>query len=128
MKIEHFAWMMPDPVAAADWYCKNLGLRVVRKSDGYPWGYFLLDTSGSVMAEIYKRKEAPVPDYNTIDPLVLHLALLTDDVKGTIQKLVAAGAKVHADYSVTPDGDEIAMLRDPWGFAIQLVKRGIQML
>lgn len=128
MKIEHMAYMMADPVAVADWYCRHLGFRVVRKSDGYPWGYFLLDTSGSVMVEIYKRKEVPVPDYNTIDPLVLHLAFLCDDVKGTIAKLAGAGATVHADFSVTPDGDEIAMLRDPWGFAIQLVKRAKPML
>ncbi len=128
MKIEHVAWMMPDPVAAADWYCRNLGFRVARKSDGYPWGYFLLDDSGSVMVEIYKRKEVPVPDYYAIDPLVLHVALLCDDVRGTIQRLVAAGAKIHADHTVTPDGDEIAMLRDPWGFAVQLVKRAKAMV
>lgn len=128
MRIEHVAFMMPDPVAAADWYCRNLGFRVVRKTDGYPWGSFLLDSSGSVMIEIYKRKEVAVPDYNAIDPLVLHLAFVTDDVKETIGRLTTAGATVHTDFSVTPDGDEIAMLRDPWGLAIQLVRRTRPML
>ncbi len=123
MKIEHVAYMMADPVAAADWYCKNLGFRVVRKTDGYPWAFFLLDSRGGTMVEIYKRKEVAVPDYNAMDPLVLHLAFVCPDVKGTVKKLTAAGAKLHGDITSTPDGDELAMLRDPWGFAVQLVKR-----
>jgi len=128
MKIEHVAWMMPDPVAAADWYCRNLGFRIARHTEGYPWGYFLLDSSGSVMVEIYKRKEVTVPDYNTVDPLLLHLALATDDVKGAVARLTAAGAKLLGEVTTTPDGDELAMLRDPWGFAIQLCKRAKPML
>jgi hypothetical protein len=30
--------------------------------------------------------------------------------------------------TVADNGDELAMLRDPWGFAIQLVKRHTPML
>jgi glyoxylase I family protein len=128
MKIEHMAYMMTDPAAAADWYCKNLGFRVVRGIKDYPWMHFLVDSSGSVMIEIYKRKEVAVPDYNAMDPLLLHLAFVCDDVKGTVKKLTAAGAKILGDITNTPDGDELAMLRDPWGFAIQLAKRAKPML
>lgn len=128
MKIEHAAWMMEDPVAAADWYCKNLGFRVVRKSEGYPWGFFLADSSGSVMIEFYKRKEAPVLDYRQIDPLQLHLAFVCEDVKGTVKNLTTAGASLVGQITNTPDGDELAMLRDPWGFALQLCKRAKKML
>ena len=32
------------------------------------------------------------------------------------------------DISVTPAGDQLAMLRDPWGFAIQLAKRNQPMI
>lgn len=128
MKIEHAAYMMADPVAAAAWYCKNMGFRVVRSTVGYPWGYFLLDSSGSVMVEIYKRKEVSVPDYWNIDPLALHLAFLSDDVAATVQKLTAAGAKLLGEVTTNPDGDDLAMLRDPWGFAIQILKRAKSML
>jgi glyoxylase I family protein len=128
MKIEHMAYMMADPAAAADWYCKNLGFRVVRSMQGYPWMHFLVDSSGSVMIEIYKRKEVPVPDYNSMDPLLLHLAFVCTDVKGTVRKLATAGAKLLGEITNTPDGDELAMLRDPWGFAIQLARRGKPML
>lgn len=128
MKIEHVAWMMADPVAAADWYSKHLGFRVVRNTEGYPWGYFLLDSAGSVMVEIYKRKEVAVPDYAAMDPLLLHLAFVCPDVKGTVARLTAAGAKLLGDITTTPDGDELAMLRDPWGFALQLCKRARPML
>ena len=30
MKVEHVAFLVDDPEAVADWYCTNLGMRVVR--------------------------------------------------------------------------------------------------
>ncbi len=128
MRIEHVAWMADDPAASAEWYCKNLGFSIVRKTEDYPWGHFLLDSSGSVMVEIYKRKEVPVPDYRTMDPLLLHLAFICDDVKTTVASLTAAGATLVGDITTPPDGDEMAMLRDPWGFAVQLAHRAKPML
>jgi glyoxylase I family protein len=80
------------------------------------------------MLEIYKRKEVQVPDYANMDPLLLHVAFICDDVTGTVRKLVAAGARMVGDITNTPEGDELAMLRDPWGFAIQLAKRAKPML
>jgi hypothetical protein len=32
------------------------------------------------------------------------------------------------DFSTNPVGDELLMLRDPWGIGLQLVKRGTPML
>jgi hypothetical protein len=42
--------------------------------------------------------------------------------------LIAADATIAGDVSITPAGDEIAMLRDPWGVPIQFVKRAKPML
>jgi glyoxylase I family protein len=128
VKIEHVAYQSADPAATADWYCKNLGFHVVRRTEGYPWAHFLADSSGSVMLEIYRRKEVQVPEYGNMDPLLLHVAFICEDVKGTVKKLTAAGAKIVGDITKAPDGDELAMLRDPWGFAIQLAKRAKPML
>jgi uncharacterized glyoxalase superfamily protein PhnB len=58
-----------------------------------------------------------------MDPLVLHLAFAVEDVGGARARLLAAGASPVGEVAVTPEGDQMAMLRDPWGFPIQVVKR-----
>jgi uncharacterized glyoxalase superfamily protein PhnB len=48
---------------------------------------------------------------------------MVDDVKAFCEKLISAGAKMDGKIVITPDGDEIAILRDPQGIPIQFVKR-----
>lgn len=123
MNIEHLALNVPDPVAMAAWYTQHLGMRVVRSVAAAPHTRFLADQSGRVVLEIYRQEHLLVPDYAAQDPLLLHVAYTAPDVRGTRQRLQAAGAIAVGDITVTPGGDELAMLRDPWGIPIQLVKR-----
>jgi glyoxylase I family protein len=121
--IEHFALNVPDPVAAAAWYVRHLGMRVVRALTEAPFTHFLADGSGRVVVEMYGHTKAPVPDYRAMDPLVFHIAFQTADVRGTRQRLLAAGAASAGEVTVTPAGDEMTFLRDPWGVPLQLVHR-----
>ncbi|MBU2987538.1 VOC family protein [Saccharophagus degradans] len=127
MKIEHFAYNVSDPVAIADWYCKYLGFSVARKMDGAPHTHFLKDSSGAVMIEIYCNPPSEVPDYPSMNPLQLHLAFVSENPNEDAERLVAAGAKVVDDLHLK-DGSHLMMLKDPWGFAVQLCKRGTPML
>ena len=43
-------------------------------------------------------------------------------------RLLAAGATTAGDVTITPTGDEMTFLRDPWGLALQLVKRGAPLM
>ena len=52
-----------------------------------------------------------------------NVAFVVDDVEAERDRLVAAGATVVDAFNRTDAGDEMAMLRDPWGFPIQLMKR-----
>ena len=128
MKIEHAAYVVQDPAATAEWYVKHLGFEIKRAMDVSPFGHFLADGSGAVMLEIYNNPAVRVPDYAAIDPLVLHLALTSDDVPADYARLLAAGATGIEPPRVTSSGDAIAMVRDPWGFAIQLVSRASPMV
>jgi glyoxylase I family protein len=128
MKIEHLGLMMKDPPAAAEWYCRHLGFTLARKIDGSPHTQFLRQSDGSSLLEIYNNPKAPLPDYAAIDPLVLHLAFTVDDVEDERGRLIEAGAKPEGGIDVTDSGDRICMLRDPWGFCLQLVKRAEPML
>ncbi|NUQ66583.1 MAG: VOC family protein [Pirellulales bacterium] len=128
MHIEHIGYMVSDPPAVAEWYIEHLGFRVRRKLDASPHTRFLADASGRVMIEIYNNPRATVPDYATLDPLVLHLAFTVDDVDAARQRLIEAGATPLGQPETIDTGDRLAMLRDPWGFPIQLCRRAEPMV
>ena len=122
MKIEHTAFNVEEPVLMGHWYVEHLGLTVKRRTTDAPYAHFLADDSGTVMIEIYGNRDAPLPDYRTMNPAELHLAFVSSDVAADTQRLVAAGATVVADVHQLGE-DTFAMLRDPWGLPIQLVSR-----
>ena len=128
MKIEHFALQVPDPVAMADWYVAHLDWTIARAGSPPSHGRFLLESEGAVMLEIYRNPLVPVPNYQELEPLALHLAVLSENLPADRDRLVKAGATIHEDYVTSPTGDEFVMLRDPWGVPIQLVKRAKPML
>lgn len=122
MKIEHLALNVADPVGMADWYCRNLGFVVARKSTGPSLAHFLRDPATGVMLEIYLNPPDRVPDYAGMDPLLLHLAFASDDLSADCAALAAAGATLVSDQTLA-DGSRVAMLRDPWNLCIQLCQR-----
>ena len=127
MKIEHFAINVADPVAMAAWYVENMGLTIVRKSEGSTFTHFLADNSGQVMVEIYNNPPDQVPDYASMNPLLLHLAFVCENPEQKRAELEKAGASFAEEVHIK-DGSHLVMMRDPWGLAIQLCKRGVPML
>ena len=75
MTIEHLALNVPDPIAMAAWYGKNLGMRVVRKFEGGTNAHFIADSAGRTVLELYHQAKAPIPDYRNMDVFVFHIAL-----------------------------------------------------
>jgi catechol 2,3-dioxygenase-like lactoylglutathione lyase family enzyme len=128
MKIEHVAINVPDPLALARWYVDHLGLTVVRRSMEPPWGHFLADDGGQVMLEIYGNNQAPMHEFGDDHPAMLHFAFVSKDVEADAARLVSAGAKMVGAIDRAPNGDQLAMLRDPWGICLQLVRRAQPML
>jgi glyoxylase I family protein len=128
MKIEHLALNVPDPLNMARWYVEHLGFVVKRRVMEAPWAHFLADDCGTVMMEIYGNSDLPALSLPDVAPSALHLALVSDDVPLDVKRLTAAGASVDADVHSMDNGDMFAMLRDPWGLPIQLVKRHTPMI
>jgi glyoxylase I family protein len=128
VKIEHTAFQVADPESLAAWYVAHLGLRIKRQQSESPFGCFLADDGNHVMLEFYRQDAMPVPDYGAMDPLLLHLAFLADDIPATRARLMAAGATPEGEVFRNSAGDEVAMLRDPWGLAIQLIRRAEPMI
>ncbi len=128
MKIEHLAINVEDPLAMGRWYVEHLGFTVKRRVMEEPWAHFLADDSGTVMIEIYGNKKVPLPDYRNMHPGSLHLALVSEDVEADVARLTAAGGAIDGEVQSLPNGDSMTFLRDPWGFTLQLVKRGEPMI
>jgi glyoxylase I family protein len=122
MKIEHIAFNVAQPVDMADWYCKHCGFRVVKHIPEPHQAYFLAD-EGSMMLEIYHNPAGPTQDFTKLQPMTLHLALVSAAPDADSKRFIAAGA-VFVEEIKNPDGTHIIMLRDPWGMALQLCKRG----
>jgi glyoxylase I family protein len=127
LNVEHFACNVSDPVAIAAWYVENLGMRIVRQVPAAPFMHFLADASSRVVMEIYRNDTDPIPDYASMHPARFHLAFAADDPDAVGAALVSAGATL-VDQQTVADGSRLLMLRDPWGLALQLVRRATPLL
>ena len=123
MRIEHVALQVPDPIKLADWYVAHFGMRVVRAFGPPSHARFLADEAGHTVLEVYNNPKASMTDYRKLDPLHLHIAFATKDVATTRQRLLEVGCAAEGEVTVTETGDNITMLRDPWGIPVQLVNR-----
>jgi glyoxylase I family protein len=128
MHLEHVAFNLPAPELAVEWYCQHLGLTVQRRQGSPVTAHFLADAGGKVMLEFYRHATVPAPDYRAIHPQVLHIAFAVTDIAAVRARLLEAGATPEGEIFSNPDGDQLVMLRDPWGVPLQLVQRATPML
>ena len=128
MKIEHIAFNVSDPLNMARWYVEHLGFNIKRRMMESPYAHFMADDSGTVMLEIYGNAAASKLDFRSVEPPALHLAFVSHDVAADVQRLTSAGATIVANVHELPPGDTFAMLCDPWGVPLQLVKRKTAMI
>ena len=128
MLLEHIAFNVPDPSAAAAWYAAQFGMRVVRNQPVSPFAHFVVDAAGRSVVEFYNNPGDAVPDLFGVHPLRHHIAFLADDIVAARERLITAGAQPFDEIVTTPAGDRLAFLRDPWGLALQLVQRAKPLL
>ncbi len=124
MRLEHVAFLVANPPAMARWYEENLGMTVVKRSEEGPgFARFLADAAGETVLETYASETVAVPDYASLDPALLHVAFATTEIEPVRARLLAAGATAVGEITQNAAGDRFAMLRDPWGLALQLAQR-----
>ncbi len=127
MKMEHVALNVSDPVAMAQWYKQHLGFEIAKGMTVPPYTTFLREKAGTMMIEIYCNPPDQVPSYVNMNPLQLHLAFASEDPEADKARLLAAGASLAKDETLS-DGSRLIMMRDPWGLPIQLCKRATPLL
>lgn len=128
LRPEHVAFNVRDSRAQAAWYRTELGMKVNREGGGPGYGFFLADAGEHMMLELYQNTQHPLLDLPNVSSMSVHLAFVATDVVAAKEKLLAKGATIAEDLSTTPSGDQVLMMRDPWGLSVQLVKRVVPML
>ena len=93
-----------------------------------PISTFLADSARKSLVEVYSNPLGEIIDYGAQHAVTFHLAFAVDDMEATRKRLVAAGASLDGDIDRRANGDKLAFLRDPWGYAIQLVQRVTPMI
>lgn len=124
MTFEHFAINISNPHKFVEWYVTNCNLKIIKSLDNPPYTHFLADSAGKSFIEIYSNPTAKIPDYSSLHPLEFHFAFAVEDVNSSKDKLIAAGAKLIEDV-ILDDGSHLLMFRDPFGIALQIVKRAV---
>jgi len=122
MKFEHFALNVKNPIEMKDWYCENLGLKVVSEMKEHPFMLFLADSTDRVVCELYYRPDFEIIDYKKQHQLTFHFAFESEDAEADKDRLLGVGASFVEEVK-KEDGSLLVMLRDPWGLPLQLCQR-----
>ena len=122
-RLEHIAFNVEDPVTDARWFVDNFGFKIMYKGDPPNNTRFIADEKNNMMMELYDNKKFPKLNFANISYMAIHFAFMVDSIEQVKEKLLAAGATLAEDISVTLSGDKVLMLRTPWGLPIQFVER-----
>jgi glyoxylase I family protein len=126
--IDHPAIACFDVRKLADWYCKNLGMRVIAQTDATPpamiVGYDDDAKLGAVIELMPVRNDGPNPaEFQRFQPGLRHLAVRVSDFDAAYATLEAAGVQFLGEPGVAVGGGPIVSFRDPEGNELQIVQR-----
>lgn len=124
MKIEHIGICVDAPISMGKWYRDNLGFEIIRSvGDDVDGVSFLADSEGKTILEFGKLPETPPLNGRSLMPLQLHIAVECENPGAEAERLVKAGAELIGESPRNTHKGEKILIRDPWGYTIQLVNR-----
>lgn len=127
IQFEHTAYNVHEPEKAAAWYVAHMDMDLVRGTSEGIKPHFIADKQRRFCWEFYSNPAGPVADQRAINPFTQHVAFAVDDMDAVRAKLLSAGCSPEGEVSITPAGDRLLFLRDPWGLTLQLVMRAVKL-
>jgi lactoylglutathione lyase len=126
MRILHTMIRVNDLEQSVRFYTDLLGMKLLRKKD-YEGGRFTLafvgygDEDSSAVIELTYNWDTHSYDLGNAFG---HIAIGTNDIQGTVEKVRAAGGKVTREPGPMKHGTTvIAFVEDPNGYKIELIER-----
>lgn len=125
MRILHTMLRVADLDASLDFYTRVLGMKLLRKKD-YESGRFTLafvgygDEKSTAVLELTHNWDTR--NYSLGDAYG-HVAIGTDDIRGTCERIRSAGGKIVREPGAMKHGTTmIAFVEDPNGYRIELIE------
>ena len=127
MRILHTMIRVNDLRASLAFYTEVLGMKVLRQKD-YESGRFTLafvgygDEDSTAVLELTHNWDT---SSYTLGDAFGHVAIGTDDIHATVERIRAAGGKVVREPGPMKHGTTvIAFVEDPDGYKIELIQKG----
>lgn len=116
--VTQFQILSSAPEQTAQFYASLFGWKVATNN---PLGYRQIDTGSKagIQGGIW-----PAPAQS---PTFVQLFVSVDDIKSTVQKAQALGAKLVIPPTVLPEGDEMAVLHDTQGMSFAVWKAALSL-
>ena len=113
-KLNHLHIKTPDPKETANWYVTNLGAKIVSETAS---GGFRLDLHGLPL------NVTDLIEGQTHDQVygMEHIAIDTDDINGTVEKLKAGGAKILEEIQAD-NGRRVCFFEGPQGVCLEVIE------
>ena len=116
-KINHLHIKTSDPHKAAKWFVDNLGAKILSENRSGETTGFRIDLHGLNMNVTgYIRGQKLAQHYG-----MEHLALDTDDLPGTVEKLKANDARI-LEQRQQPDGRLVCFFEGPEGVRLEVME------
>lgn len=126
MRILHTMLRVGDLPRSIDFYTKVMGMHLLRQRDNPEYQYtlaFLGYGPESEQAVIELTYNYGVDKYDSGNAYG-HIAIEVDDLYGTCERIRAAGGTISREPGPVKGGTtEIAFVKDPDGYAIELILR-----
>jgi lactoylglutathione lyase len=126
MRILHTMLRVSNLQASIDFYTKIMGMRLLRQSENKEYQYTLAfigygDESDSTVLELTFNWGK---DQYSIGEAFGHIAIGVDDIYSICESIEQQGGDVYRKPGLVKGGKSvIAFVRDPDGFAIELIER-----
>jgi glyoxylase I family protein len=126
--IDHPAIACFDVQKMIDWYCANLGMRLIATNGKTPpsvvVGYDQSVRGGAMIELMPLQSKNPKPaDVPRFCPGVRHIAVRVSDFDEAYAKLKSAGVPFLFEPTEAVGGGKIVSFRDPEGNELQIVQR-----
>jgi len=127
--IDHPAIACIDVQRQIEWYCTNLGMRVVATNGQTPpavvIGYGQTTRDGAMIEMMPARDAGPSPKtFARFQPGIRHVAFRVTDLDAAIERL----KKLNVEFTVPEPGEAVGggrtvLFRDPEGNELQIIQR-----
>ena len=133
--VDHPSIASYDVEGLAEWYCRNLGMRIIATNGGEPpsvlVGYADVEKQGvsgaGTMIEIMPANDpGPRPEtFTRMQPGIRHIAIRVTDFATALEHLTALGVRFTTEVGEALGGGRTVLFRDPEGNELQIVQRSI---